>query len=127
MLAKTEGALFYVNDRKINLVKPSDPPQGEIVDLSPTSGLVDMPEQTETGIKAKCLLNPLLNLDKLVHIKNDYVQSTSEVAGGALSTGVYKIIKLTHTGDTLGNEWYTSFEGIAQPGVTPLTGATYNK
>jgi hypothetical protein len=126
MLAKTEGALFYVNDRQINLVKPADLPQGQIVDLSPTSGLIGTPEQTETGINAKCLLNPLLNINKLVHIRNDDVQRSSDTASTALSTGVYKIIKLKHTGDTLGNDWYTEFEGIAQPGTVPLTGASYN-
>jgi hypothetical protein len=126
MLAKTEGALFYVNDRQINLVKPADLPQGEIVDLSPASGLIGTPEQTETGVNAKCLLNPLLNVNKLVHIKNDDVQQSRDTAGTGLSTGVYRIIKLKHTGDTLGNDWYTEFEGIAQPGAVPLTGASYN-
>ncbi len=127
MLAKTEGALFYINDRKINLVKPGDLPEGQIIDLSPASGLIDTPEQTETGINAKCLLNPLLNINKLVHIKNDYVQvSADEKMTTGLSTGVYKIIKIKHTGDTRGNEWYTEFEGIAQPGTIPLTGASYN-
>lgn len=126
MLAKTEGALFYINDRKINLVKPGDLPEGQIIDLSPASGLIDTPEQTETGINAKCLLSPLLNINKLVHIKNDYVQASSDEKSTGLSTGVYKIIKLKHTGDTLGNDWYTEFEGIAQPGTVPLTGTSYN-
>jgi hypothetical protein len=126
MLAKTEGALFYINDRKINLVKPGDLPDGQIVDLSPSSGLIGTPEQTETGVTATCLLNPLLNINKLVHIKNDYVQASSDEGSTGLSTGVYKLIKLTHTGDTFGNDWYTKFEGIAQPGTVPLTGASYN-
>ncbi len=126
MLAKTEGALFFVNDRKINLVKPADLPEGEIIDLSPSSGLIDTPEQTDDGVNAKCLLNPLLNVNKLVHIKNDYVQESSDTSSTGLSTGVYKIIKLKHTGDTNGNDWYTEFEGVAQPGTVPLTGESYN-
>lgn len=126
MLAKTEGALFYVNDRKINLVKPNDLPEGEIVDLSPSSGLIGTPEQSDSGIKAKCLLNPLLNVNKLVYISNEYVQETSEIGKSPLTTGVYKIIKLKHTGDTRGSNWYTEFEGIAQPGTVPVTGSSYN-
>lgn len=126
MLAKSEGALFYVNDRKINLVKPGDLPEGEIIDLSPRSGLVGTPEQTDDGIKAKCLLNPLLNVNKLVHISNEFVQETADIGKAGLSSGVYKIIKLKHIGDTLGNNWYTDFEGIAQPGIVPITGNSFN-
>lgn len=126
MLAKSEGALFYVNDRKINLVKPGDLPEGEIVDLSPSSGLIGTPEQTDDGISAKCLLNPLLNVNKLVHISNEFVQETSEIGRASLSSGVYKIIKLKHTGDTNGNDWYTEFDGVAQPGTVPLTGDSFN-
>lgn len=126
MLAKTEGALFFVNDRKINLVKPNDLPEGEIVDLSPGRGLIGTPEQNDSGVKAKCLLNPLLNVNKLVHISNEYVQETSEIGRASLTSGVYKIIKLKHTGDTRGSNWYTEFEGIAQPGTVPVTGSSYN-
>ena len=125
MIAKGEGALFYVCDRKINLIKPMDLPRDEIVSLSPSSGLIGTPEQTEDGIKAKCLLNPLLNLNKLVHIDNEYVQQSED--GGALSTGIYKIISLKHIGDTRGNDWYTDFIGIAQPGMVPYTGDSFSR
>lgn len=123
-IAKGEGALFYVCDRKINLVKPMDLPKDEIVSLSPHSGLIGTPEQTEDGVKAKCLLNPLLNLNKLVHIDNEYIQQTAD--GGQLSSGVYKIISVIHRGDTRGNDWYTEFTGIAQPGMMPQTGSSYS-
>ncbi len=126
MLAKSEGALFYVNDRKINLVKPGDLPEGKIVDLSPSSGLIGTPEQNDSSIKAKCLLNPLLNVNKLVHISNEFVQETNRIGKASLSSGVYKIIKLTHSGDTHGNNWYTDFEAVAQPGTVPITGDSYN-
>ncbi|MDL2289130.1 hypothetical protein LJC32_07155 [Oscillospiraceae bacterium OttesenSCG-928-F05] len=123
-IAKGEEALFYVCDRKICLVKPMDLPTDEIVSLSPSSGLIGTPEQTEDGVKARCLLNPLLNLNKLVHIDNDLVQQDADM--GALSTGVYKIIALTHKGDTRGQEWYTDFTGIAQPGMIPQTGSSFS-
>lgn len=125
MLAKTEGALFYVNDRKINLVKPGDLPEGQIVDLSPSSGLIGTPEQNDSTVSGKCLLNPLLNVNKLIHISNEYVQETNEIGKASLSSGVYKIIKLKHIGDTLGNDWYTQFDAVAQPGTIPITGDSY--
>ena len=123
-IAKSEGALFYVCDRKINMVKPMDLPVSEIVSLSPRSGLVGTPEQTEDGIKGLCLLNPLLNLNTLVHVSNEFVQQ--EASLGGLSTGVYKIISLRHVGDSRGDEWHTEFIGIAQPGAIPHTGKSFN-
>jgi len=131
--AKNEDALFFIDDGKINLVKAADPPRGEIVSLSPSSGLVGTPELSEDGIRGKCLLNPMFKLNGLVHIDNSHVELSTgyslaaNVSGGGLSTGIYKIIQFTHTGDTRGNDWYTDFVGIAQPGMEPVTGASYNK
>ena len=33
--------------------------------------------------------------------------------------GQYRIIKLTHSGDTRGNTWYSEFEAISQAGYLP--------
>jgi hypothetical protein len=131
--AKNEDALFFIDDGKVNLIKAADPPRGQVVSLSPNSGLIGTPEMTEDGIKAKCLLNPMLKLNGLVHIDNSHVEMSADLAlaasvsGGGLSTGIYKIIQFTHTGDTRGNDWYTDFVGIAQPGIEPVTGGSFNK
>ena len=131
--AKNENALFFIDDGKVNLVKAADPPRGQVVSLSPSSGLIGTPEMSEDGIRAKCLLNPMLKLNGLVHIDNSHVEMSydfllaASVSGGGLSTGIYKIIKFTHTGDTRGNDWYTDFVGIAQPGTVPVTGVSFNK
>lgn len=37
-------------------------------------------------------------------------------------SGIFKIIKLTHKGDTRGDEWYTEFTAVAQTGAVPVTG-----
>lgn len=131
--AKNEDALFFIDDGKVCLVKAADPPRGEVVSLSPSSGLIGTPEMTEDGIKGTCLLNPMLKLNGLVHIDNSHVNLSTDFAlaastsGGGLSTGIYKIIQFTHTGDNRGNDWYTEFVGIAQPGIIPVTGASFNK
>lgn len=114
--AKNEDALFFVDDGKICLVKAADPPRGQVVSLTPSSGLIGTPELTEDGIKGKCLLMPNFKLNGLVHIES-----------GETGSGIYKVIEFTHSGDNRGNEWYTSFGGIAQPGTVPVTGNSYNK
>lgn len=125
-IAKSEEAAFFINDGKINLVKAVDLPKGETISLGPDSGLIGAPEQTDEGITAQCLLNPLLNLNKFVYIDNTLVQGMRVSNDGKLKqlegNGVYRIIKLTHTGDTRGDTWYTEFTAVAQTGAKPITG-----
>ena len=83
---------------------------------------------TDEGIKATCLLNPLLNLNSFVHIDNAHVRQQKAKRDSQPKQmdydGVYRIIKLVHEGDTRGNAWYTQFTGITQTGNMPNTGAS---
>ena len=130
-IAKSEQAAFYVNDGKVNIVKATDLPQGRIIDLSPTSGLIGTPEQTEDGIKAKCLLNPLINLNSFIHIDNSHVRQQKMTRDSQVKQqnqdGVYRIIKLNHLGDTRSDSWYTEFVGISQSGAVPNTGKSIDR
>ena len=125
-IARSEQAAFYVNDGKVNIVKANDLPQGRIIDLSPTSGLIGTPEQVDDGIKAKCLLNPLLNLNSFVHINNKHVRMQKAGRDSLPKQldydGVYRVIKINHIGDSRGDSWYTEFVGISQSGSIPDTG-----
>jgi len=114
--AKNEDALFFIDDGKINMVKAADPPRGEAVSITPSSGLIGSPKITEDGIEGRCLLNPMFKLNGLVHVES-----------GDTGSAIYKVIKFTHIGDTRGNDWYTEFVGIAQPGTVPVTGSSFNK
>ena len=125
-VAKSEQAAFYINNNKIDFVKAMDLPTNEVIKLNGKSGLIGMPEQTEEGIQATCLLNPLLDLNKMVSIdlrsiqrqKVDKENGIKNIEG----SGIFKIIKLTHKGDTRGDEWYTEFTAVAQSGAIPITG-----
>lgn len=123
--AKTEGGRAYVSDRKIHLIKADDPPTGQIISLTPDSGLVGSPKQNDDGnIEGTCLLNPQINLNKFVHVSSSNISRSLVTSGegSALAelsgSGVYRIIKLVHRGDTRGNDWYTDFVGIPQPGMS---------
>jgi len=125
-IARTEQAAFYCNDGKVNIVKAIDPPSGQIISLSPKTGLIGAAEMTDEGIKATCLLNPLLNLNSFVHIDNRFVRQQKARRDSQPKMmdqdGIYRIIKLVHEGDTRGNVWHTQFTGIAQSGSVPNTG-----
>ena len=125
-IARTEQAAFYCNNGKVNIVKASDPPSGHIVSLSPQTGLVGAAEMTDEGVKATCLLNPLLNLNSFVHIDNRFVRHQKAQRDSQPrqpdADGGYRIIKLIHEGDTRGDAWHTHFVGITQSGDIPNTG-----
>jgi hypothetical protein len=87
-----------------------------VVSLTPDSGLIGTPKRTEDGITGKCLLQPNFKLNGLVHVES-----------AETGSGIHKVIAFTHTGDSRGNEWYTSFSGIDQPGSVPVTGGSFNK
>ncbi len=125
-IAKSEQAAFYINNNKIDFVKAMDLPTNEIIKLNGKSGLIGMPEQTEEGIQATCLLNPLLDLNKMVAIDLSSIQRQKADRNNELKniegSGVFKIIKIVHKGDIRGDEWYTEFTAVAQTGAVPVTG-----
>ena len=125
-IAKSEQAAFYINHNKIEFVKAMDLPTNEVIKLNSKSGLIDMSEQTEEGIQATCLLNPLLDLNKMVSIDFSSIQRQKVDKENGVKNiegfGIFKIIKLTHKGDTRGDEWYTEFTAVAQTGAVPVTG-----
>ena len=115
---------FYVEDGKVNIVAATDYASNQAVELNPRTGLIDMPGQTDDGVSAKCLINPSLKLNTLVHIDSSLVAQKQVAEGSteyaAVSTdGIYRIIKLTYKGDTHGDDWYCEFDAVAQAGLTP--------
>ncbi len=121
-IAKSENATFYLEDGKVNIIKASDLKSNEIIELNPTSGLIGVPEQLNYGVKGKCLLNPRIKLNSLIHIDNRLVraQKASQTAQYTLDNdGIYRVIKVTYVGDTRGNDWYTEFETVSQSGKLP--------
>jgi len=125
-ISKTEQAAFYVSDGKVNIVKAPDLPQGRIITLTPQTGLIGAPEWTDDGVKAKCLLNPLLNLNSFIHIDPRFVREQKKQRDSQPrqidDSGIFRIVCISHTGDTRGDDWHTEFTGVAQTGFVPNTG-----
>jgi hypothetical protein len=89
---------WSIQDNLIQII-----PQGGItsqtaVVLSPETGLVDSPSNTERGIFAKSLLQPKLAPGKPVRISSESVN------------GDFRIYKVKHEGDTRGSNWYSEIE-----------------
>ncbi|MDF2791602.1 MAG: hydrolase [Neobacillus sp.] len=74
-IAKSNELQYYMDDGRLHLISLDELPEGEIIELTPTSGLIGTPEQTDYGISGQCLLNPQIKLNSLIHIDNSTVRA----------------------------------------------------
>jgi hypothetical protein len=122
-IARSENATYYTEDGKVNIISAADVKKGQILDFGPQTGLIGTPTQTEMGIECTVLLNPQVHINTLFHIDNKRVTNYRYTPGQPVrsldSQGIYRVIKLTHVGDTRTNEWFTKIEAISQAGLLP--------
>jgi hypothetical protein len=115
-------------DGRITLIPNTGYLPGTIPVISPRSGLIGVPEQTQNGISMRVLLNPNIKIGQLVKLDSSVnlfrfgldLESQAQNAAltptglGALAQqiktnndGLYYVMVAEHSGDTRGNEWYT--------------------
>lgn len=138
--ANTRGATWSIQDGKAQLTPLDGYLPGEAVVLSAASGLIGIPEQTEQGVRARCLLNPKLRIGGLVKIDNASITQISQAdlkasgfpvsglpvgqvpfdryAGLQLpadiaADGIYRLYVAEFEGDTRGVPWYADIIGLA--------------
>ena len=99
--ADTTATAWSIQDRKVQFVKRTGLLPGQAVALSSATGLVGVPEVTNEGVYIRSLLNPLLVIGGQV-----------QVSGSTDADGIYRILVVEHTGDTHGNEWYSTITGL---------------
>lgn len=99
--ADTTATTWSIQDRKVQFVKRTGLLPGQAVALSSATGLVGVPEVTNEGVYIRSLLNPLLVIGGQV-----------QVSGSTDADGIYRILVVEHTGDTHGNEWYSTITGL---------------
>jgi hypothetical protein len=103
---------------------------GEAVVLTSTTGMVGQPEQTQDGIKVRCLIDPRIKIGARVNIDNKSVQQAHlnlNIAGSAQNAfipsiaddGFYRVVVAEHDGDTRGNDWYSDLICIAMNEAVP--------
>lgn len=132
---QTQGATWNIENGRINVTPLEGYRPGEAVVLSSLTGLVGLPEQTNEGVHAKCLLNPRLGVGSLVRIDNKSVNQLlqqnpnaapiafNQYAGLQLlasvaTDGLYRLYVVEHEGDTRGQAWHSHLIGLS---VNPAT------
>lgn len=136
--SQTQGATWTIQNGKVNIVPFDGYLPGEAVVLTSMTGLVGRVEQTEGGMRCRCLMNPKLIVGGLVRIDNKSINQTAsskaaEIPGAQLAynryaglqrfatvsaDGLYRIYVAEYVGDTRGQEWYTELTCLS---VDPVT------
>jgi hypothetical protein len=133
--AANMGATWSIQDGQIVIVPLSGYLPGEAVVLSSLTGMIGVPEQTQQGIKVRCLINPKIRIAGLVQIDNasinqisqaelsargfpgqlpfDRWAGTPQLYADVTSDGFYRVHVIEYTGDTRGQEWYADIICLA--------------
>lgn len=134
--AEVQDVLWSIQDGKLTLIPKTSYVPGETPIISPQTGLVGVPEQTQNGIEMTVLLNPALKIGQRVRLDstvNRYrygLDVQSQAQNGLLATsiktnadGLYYVMSANHNGDTRGNDWYTDLTCLAVDATVPPSAA----
>lgn len=129
-IARGNAASYWINDGKLNISKLTDVAEDEAIVQSPETGLIGIPTQTQHGANFKLLLNPAVHLKTLVQLKNSEITEAQVTPGQQQMPldpdWIYQVIELTHTGDTMGNDWYTDCVAVSRYGKGALAALMAN-
>ena len=97
-LTRRLGASWSIQDGELIVRAANEPEKGTLIQLDPDCGLVGSPERTDTGVRFKSLLQPRIRPGRKVRLKSRSL------------SGDYLVTKVTHTGDTHGDDWCSDVE-----------------
>ena len=126
-IASATDTAWRVQGNKLTIVKNKGTLPGSAIVMNSRTGMVGMPVQTMDGIEVRCLLNPEIKPGTRIQIDQSSIQqqqiSLNNSAGAqneripSLATdGIYKVLKVTHSGDTRGNDWYSDLVCMSASG-----------
>lgn len=133
-LAVDTGSHWSIQDGTLQVISANDVKPGIAVVITSETGMIGAPERNDRGVGVRTLLNPEIGINGAIKLDNNGIRKKIEFARTlALSRetretvskppvrldpdGIYKVIRVKHTGDTRGAEWYSDVEaiGLDQP------------
>lgn len=128
--ADSNYATWNISQGRVQVIPRQGYAPGEVVVLNGRTGLIGRPEQTVDGIRAKCLINPAIQIGARVQIDqaaiNQTLQQNPEAApvpynqwaglqllANIAADGLYRVFVIEYEGDTRGNAWYCDLTLLA--------------
>lgn len=133
-LALQNDCNWSIQDGQLQIIPAKGYLDSEVVVVNATTGMLGVPEQDDKGVKINILMNPLLRINGRVKLDNDNIKRKQidpmlekEREEDAQKTpsmldpeGIYKIYKITHKGDTRGQEWVSKIETVSLDSAFPV-------
>lgn len=129
-VASISGANWSIQDGQLTMISVNGVAPGTAVLVNSETGMLGSPEINDKGIAVKCLLNPKIRVNGAIQLDNNSIKAKRQQAqalGKAVEAekapvridpdGIYKVIKITHKGDTRGKDWTSEITciGLDQP------------
>lgn len=134
-LASGQDCTWSIQDGKLTFIPMTGYIPGPPVLITPSTGLIGMPEQTQNGLAIRTLLNPAIKIGQTIKLDSTDINElrlgidTQSVASnltlqqGAAkqnADGLYYVMRSEHFGDTRGTAWYSDLTCLAVDAtVTP--------
>jgi hypothetical protein len=135
-LSDKHDANWSIQDGELVIVEDSEQLPDEAIVINSETGMIGAPEINDRGISVTCLLNPKLRVNGVIQLDNNSIKpnrrQTPKLANSREKQeavqqepvrespdGLYKVVKLTHKGDTRGNEWFSEIECISIDSEVP--------
>jgi len=140
-IAHSAEAVWSIQNGKLTMFKKKDDNlPGDIIELSPHTGLIGMPAQEIGAVWARCLINPSIKIGTQVHLRKDLINElvvpVDQVVGypnpapesnfnipQLPAAGIYTVFEIDIDGDTRGLPWYMDLHMLAK-GQAPTERAT---
>lgn len=125
--AQSTATSWSIQDGKLTMIERTGYLPGQAVVLTAKTGLVGTPEQSQDGVRARCLLNPQLRVGSRVKIDNrsilrakiDMNYTAINMTPKVSNDGFYRVLIAEHSGDTHGTDWHTNLTCIGLDSTVP--------
>lgn len=125
-ITQDNNAQSWYGDGKLHISKLADEYKGKALVFTPETGLIGTPQQIDNGVSFRTLLHPDLKITQpqmVVKLDMSIIRQMKvnppSLPSSLDQDGEYKVIQVTHSGDTRGNDWYSDVVGINMVGNVP--------
>ena len=101
-LGRSFGFYWSVQNGALEVI-PTDGFLSEVIEITPSTGMVGVPSITDSGILVQCLLNPSIRPNRQVYVQ-------SETTGRIGADGLYRVSSVGYTGNNIDGEFICEIE-----------------
>lgn len=132
-LAQSVGGTFHYDalNPQVHITQKSDKGTGSPIIINSDTGMIGLPTQNTDGINVRCLLNPQIQVNSVIHIDEKSIQKITPdltiqgepknqspiFQGGLDADGLYRVVYLEQIGDSRGDPWFCECNCVALSGA----------